>query len=289
MGKGDKKSKKGKRFLGSFGKARTRKHSKTIYSNRKNYYSYKFLNSFDEEINPSEAVFPIITSDKDKNFKFIGTGFFINAFGGFVTAKHVAFDNNGKPIYPFYIVQVLPDNKYLIRHVRRLDINPNSDAVVCMLTELRDQCGRHIQNPFLTMKNEDIKLGDEIKTIAYPRSKMFTEDEKTLIGEFSADWFRGKVMEYFPSGRDSFFLPGPCFRTSVMILGGASGGPVINKEGIVVGINSTGYDFGDDEDDDESVSFITPISEVFDIEVQVAKDKKVTIRELSQHGSVKIK
>ena len=36
MGKGDKKSKKGKRFLGSYGKARTRKHSKTLYKNSKN-------------------------------------------------------------------------------------------------------------------------------------------------------------------------------------------------------------------------------------------------------------
>lgn len=288
MGKGDKKTRKGKIFLGSYGKERMRKEKKVLTSSTKKYYSYKFVNSLGEELNPSEAVFPIITADRDKTFKFIGTGFFINAFGGFVTAKHVVFDNDEKAIFPFYVVQVLPNNKYVIRHVQRFDINPNSDAVVCMLTELRTENGEHLQNAFLMMKNEDIKVGDEIKTIAYPKSKMFIENEKTQIGEFTADWFRGNVVEEFPSGRDKSFLPGPCFQTSVKILGDASGGPVLNSEGIVVGINSTGYDFGDDKND-ESISFITPISEVFSIEVPVAKDVKMTIGELSQHGSVKIK
>ena len=198
------------------------------------------------------------------------------------------FDNQGKAIFPFYVVQTLPDGKYAIRHVQRFDINPNSDAVVCMLTEFRNEKGEHHQNAFLMMKNEELKIGDEIKTIAYPKSKMFTENEKTQIGEFVADWYRGNVTEHFPTGRDKSFLPGACFQTSVQILGGASGGPILNSEGLVVGINSTGYDFQDGKDD-EHVSFITPISEVFIIEVPVEKDKKMTIGELSEHGSVKIK
>lgn len=287
MRKKNKKINKGKIITRCYRKVRDDKRENLVIANIKKYYSYRLLSSLGEEINPSEAVFPIITANINKEFEFIGTGFFINAFGGFVTAKHVVFDK-GKPIFPFYIVQVLPNNQLIVRHVKGFDINPNSDAVVCMLTELKNEKGEYIRNAFLMLKNESTKVGDEIKTIAYPKSTIFIESENIQTGEFIPDWFRGEVVEYFPNGRDRSFLPGPCFRTSVKILRGASGGPVLNSEGLVVGINSTGYDFEDNESD-ESVSFITPISEVFSIEVPIARDKKMTIGNLSQHGSVKIK
>ncbi|HOY03975.1 MAG TPA: trypsin-like peptidase domain-containing protein [Saprospiraceae bacterium] len=253
-------------------------------------YIYKFVNSLGEELSPSEAVFAIITED-DKNqgsFKFSGTGFFINAVGGFVTAKHVCFDRQNKPIFPFYVAYVLPDNTVVLRHVKRFYVNPDSDVAVGMLVPFKDAQGKLIENAVLTLSKSPIEVGDEIKTVAYPKSKIITEDEKTQVGEFVADWYRGKVEEHFPDGRDSLFYPRECFRTSVEILGGASGGPVINSEGFVVGINSSGLDDLDDGFNDH-VSFITPITEIFDIDISSDKGEKTTIRDLIQHGSIKIR
>jgi S1-C subfamily serine protease len=252
---------------------------------RKEIYRYRFVSSSGKTINGSELVFPIVTRNNNGDFKFIGTGFFINAFGGFATAKHVIFDNDGKPLFPFYIIQVLSRNKYIVRHVKTFSVNPNADAAVCMLVGL-NQNGRPLQNSCLTLSKDNVNVGDKVKTFAYPKSKFVEESKRTQIGEFIANWYRGEITEHFPEGRDKTFLPSECYQTSVQILGGASGGPVIDKTGKVVGINSTGYDLENSEE--FSVSFITPISAIFDIRVRVGEKEEKTIIELGETGVIRI-
>lgn len=157
-----------------------------------------------------------------------------------------------------------------------------------MLESLYDSNGKLIPNNVLPMSKINPKIGDEIKTFAYPKSKMFPENDNVDIGEFSADWFTGKVVEYFPNGRDSTFLPSECFQTNVSIYGGASGGPMINKNGVVIGINSTGYEQEEDSTE-EPISFITPIKEAFNIKVQIGEDEYATIEVIAKINSVKIK
>lgn len=48
---------------------------------------------------------------------------------------------------------------------------------------------------------------------------------------------------------------GPCDETSMVLHGGASGGPVVGKAGNVFAVNSTGFD-------DDDISYLSPINEV---------------------------
>jgi len=82
------------------------------------------------------------------------------------------------------------------------------------------------------------------------------------------------------------FFKGTCIQTNMQIKGGASGGPVFNDEGYVIGINSTGFEMTDSE---EPISFVTPIQKVFDIEYPLNTDegiRSVKFIELESFGLI---
>lgn len=267
-----------------------RKKKKNIKKKKTNKsrqnHSFGFLLDDGTYINGTRIVFPIINRRADGRFEFVATGFFINSYGGFVTAKHVVLEN-GELLSSLYGVHVISDNEYLIRRIESIQINSNADAAAGMLEVAYNSRGEMIRNNVLIMSRSRPQITEPIKTFAYPLSRMYEENENTDIGEFSADWFMGEIVEHFPNGRDRTFLPTECYQTSALILGGASGGPVINSRGTVIGINSTGFDFGDPVNGN-SVSYITPIQKAFEIRVQTGINTYMTIEEIANIDSVAI-
>jgi S1-C subfamily serine protease len=68
---------------------------------------------------------------------------------------------------------------------------------------------------------------------------------------------KGVARKYYPRGRDTYLLPGPCVETSISLEAGLSGGPVFDKNRHTIGVNSTsfiGYN--------ENISYFTPISSI---------------------------
>jgi len=128
-------------------------------------------------------------------------------------------------------------------------------------------------------------VNDIVFTYAYPNTTILTEEDGHQSANFYPRYYEGKVVEYFEKGRDRVFLPSPCFQTSIISHGGASGGPVFNKDGLVCGINSTGFS-GDD------ISFFSRIEDLFPItisNVQIGSEsaiQKVTIKELIRLGYI---
>lgn len=57
---------------------------------------------------------------------------------------------------------------------------------------------------------------------------------------------RGTVQEAFPQGRDRRNLPGPCFSTDMLAIGGMSGGPVFNSDGKLIAVVSSSMIFDDE-------------------------------------------
>ncbi len=45
-----------------------------------------------DDVDPKEAIFPILKHEENGNIKFLGTGFFVTRLGFFVSAKHVFED-----------------------------------------------------------------------------------------------------------------------------------------------------------------------------------------------------
>lgn len=123
-------------------------------------------------------------------------------------------------------------------------------------------------------------IGDLVATYAYPNTIIETTPQGQVLS-FDPKFFEGRIMEYLPNGRDQIMLPGPCYRTDMVIHHGASGGPVAGPSGRVFAINSTGFDGTDG-------SYISCIDELFSLEIIRGDDERITIQKLIQHGAVTV-
>lgn len=233
-----------------------------------------FKDSLGNLLDPTEVVFPILTGDFETGqYEFVGTGFFIHTHGGFLTAKHVMYKKNGTPINPFYALQII-QGRAVIRKISHWSTHKTTDIAIGLLVPKKHENGVWVSDPItvtpLSLNMEKPKIGDVVRTFAYPLSKVVL-DEGQQIASLNKNWQEGVIEEVFPNGRDKTFLPDICYQTSLTIKGGASGGPVLLNGG-VIGVNSTGYD-------EIPVSYITPLDNLYGMSVKHGNGT-ITVREL---------
>lgn len=250
---------------------------------------YSFANISGKSENGMEAVFPFLTGNKTEGFKFLATGSFIHPFGGFVTAAHVLLEKDGSLVDPLIAIHLDINGNPMVRHFSKENygIDNKSDIAFGLLSHpINIDTSERVQNPFFIMSASKISVNDPIKTCAYPLSKIENIDGEQ-IGEFKLDWFDGVIKEAHPKGRDKSVLPGACYRTNMHIMSGASGGPVFNKKGLLIGVNSTGIDL-EENDSGEPLSYITPIDEILGLAIKSDKGGMKTILELCHEGYLKL-
>lgn len=97
-------------------------------------------------------------------------------------------------------------------------------------------------------------------------------------GIFPCDKYMGQIVEYYPDG--TFLLKSPCYQTNMEIKSGASGGPVL-RENKIIGVNSTSFGTSEEE---EPISFITPIHFLYDLKLRDSDGVETSVRELMEHG-----
>lgn len=213
----------------------------------------------------SEAVAPILAQDiENYQFRFVGTGFFIGCEGLMITAKHVLDDvrPGGEVIGPIGVCHMMEDDKFYLRNIKRSFEYPNSDITIVVLDQPKHKVtGETLKNKVVTLSFDDCRAGDDVCTFAYPKSVVQSDGEKHLM-KFSPAFFEGKLVKEYPDGRDKTMLPNPCWQTDMHIHGGASGGPVFNSQGHVVGINSTSFTV------DTSCSFISTIYHIMNLKIR---------------------
>lgn len=194
---------------------------------------------------PSEgkyAIFPLCESDERNNLVFVGTAFFVCTNGVFLTAKHVVMDRRGeRPTDPLTAIQFTEAGHYLLRPVRHISINTTDVAIGVLHPATYGSTNEPVLNPILTLTTKVPPVGSIVTTFAYPKTHIRDEDSMREM-HFETSWHSGFVLEYLRQGRDRVMLPGPCYRTTMDIFHGASGGPVMNTNAKVFGINSTGYE-----------------------------------------------
>jgi len=199
------------------------------------------------------VIFPILKQVVPDDFKLIGTGFFIGSFGLFLSAKHVlrdCFDNKKDQKYPICICQFFPNNQFQFRHILWCSSHNISDVAVGLV----EPTSGIETNPVLTITTSPPSIGGKVATYAYPKTQVRQADSLQILN-FDCAFYDGEIVECFPEGRDKTLLPGPCYQTSMVIHGGASGGPVAGRSGRVFGINSTGVE-------ENNISFLSRIDEV---------------------------
>ena len=146
--------------------------------------------------------------------------------------------------------------------------------------------GEPLFNKVLTLSMSLPRIGENVWTYAYPGTTVKQGENAEITCH--AKFYAGHVQEYHPNGRDKVILPFPCFRTSIVLHGGASGGPVFGENKKVIGINSTGFD------GDADISYISRIQDTLDLSIRdvvmpgEAEPSNVSLRDLIAINHVSI-
>lgn len=209
-------------------------------------------------------VFPIIKAlyygDGTEVHKMVGTGFFLDSTGLFLTARHVFRDRGsaldledatGFAVYCVHSVDL--SRKMVARHIDVSSIKMHSETDIAAGRVEMNQFGR--ANESITedelkrtahvnhMTSTDVGVGTRIWTVAYPLATINYRPGHVDI-HAQSDAFEGRITKHYPNGRDQGFLRWPCYETDMEIKMGASGGPVFlsGSSGVVFGVNCTGMD-----------------------------------------------
>ena len=168
-------------------------------------------------------------------------------------------DECGEPTGPFGIVQFAANNQYQLRPILRTKKHQLADVAVGVTAPMtHNVTGEPIENKVLTVASRQPTVGEPVCTYAYPKTEVAVGDVQRI--DFRPAYFEGSVAEFLPDGRDRVLLPGPCYRTSIMIHAGASGGPVFGPDGSVFGINSTGFE-------QDEISYISCVADSLSLQI----------------------
>lgn len=228
-------------------------------------------------LNGGEATIPILEKLVGNRYRFVATGFFITDTGLFVTAKHVLESLSPERLVAW---QFLPNNEYFPRPILAFTCHETCDVAVGLLVPaVNPTSGELLINNKHMLTTVRPPIGEHIATFAYPNTVI----EPTEIGQqlhFNPDFYEGLIEEYLPSGVG--LLRGPCYRTSMVIHSGASGGPVASPSRPVFAVNSTGISGID-------VSHVSRIDEILSLSLTVNYEDGqdvISIAELGQSGQI---
>jgi hypothetical protein len=238
---------------------------------------------------PHRAIVPIIKQDRNANFELVGTGFFIAQSALVATAKHVArdfVDRDGNATHSIGIFHFLGDGQCLLQpFIQGIEHNAADVAIAKTTRATHNETGLPPINYVCKLTTVIPPVGSKIFTYAYPKTTILHGSPQRMT--VAAAFYAGEIVEYLPNGRDSVMLPGPCFRTSMVIHGGASGGPVFDDHGNVFAINSTGLE-------NEAISYVSSIHSLLELElpsIKLGKDaepQSISVRDLGKLGHVKV-
>lgn len=189
------------------------------------------------------TVFPIIQHAAGGVLRLIGTGFFIAAGGIFVTAKHVFEGPDISDTDQFDVLQIC-ENQIAQRLITHLHFHPEFDLVVGILAPSECDCPSCDEHPVVSVMSLDpivSDLGNEVlASYVFAHTLVHDQDDDPLtrLINHRGHWEKGHAEEIFPTGDGR--VRGPCFSSSIFAEGRASGAPVFNSNGFVIGVNSRG-------------------------------------------------
>jgi len=253
---------------------------------------WKFHSSSGRITSNADGIFPIMKQEENGDFLLVGTGFFVSANGMFITAKHVLRDvcnEQGIPEKAIGGFHFREDGTYFPREVLKAWSSGKTDLSIGILAQAHhNETGDPLVNSRMTLTLNKPELQEEVVTFAYPD---FTLKHDGYIQElsFSPNFYEGIIEENHSEGRDAVVLPWPCYRTSMHIHGGASGGPVVGQSGKVFGVNCCSME------PDTDISYVIPIDDILENGVLDDIDFKpdgpsgrVHIKELVERGIISV-
>lgn len=193
--------------------------------------------------NPTGHTFPLLTHGPDGRWRLIGTGFYINDRGFFVTARHVIDEllRDGRQIMPLVILHfasptgLFGPSEFQVRPIRQCWLSDTSDIALGVAAQATNRTtGQILMNWTWTLSWRVPPDGSVAATYAFP-NHIVVDDGRRI--RFSPNSYMGRIQS---SGefRDRVMVPFPYLEVDFRIHGAASGGPIMVGR-YVVGVNCT--------------------------------------------------
>jgi Trypsin-like peptidase domain len=226
-----------------------------------------------KQIEPGTGVTPIMKEIERGKLSIIGTGFYITRYGLFLSAKHVLedlVDYQRKTILPSFVCHFAGEDEVHLRRIRSISMMNKVDLAVAQADNYME---KFPQSPLMNLRGkltlEVPQVGSTLVTFAYPENKTLDFTQSETIPAIKADFYEGQFLKYVMNSEHPF-IPYPHYETSIQIKSGASGGPVF-ANGRIVGVNCRGWDFGEAEDEGNSLSYVIPIRELLSAEIELVQ------------------
>ena len=196
--------------------------------------------------NPTGHTFPLLTHDSDGRWRVVGTGFYINDGGFFVTARHVIEDvlQDGEQISPLVVIHLRSESglfgpsEFLLRPIRQCWLgDPEDIALGVMAPTTNKTTGEGLKNWTWTLTWAEPTIGASAATYAFPNHLVVEEGHRI---RFAPHAYAGRIQAVGEL-RDSIRMPFPFLQVDFRIHGAASGGPILSG-GHVVGVNCSEYE-----------------------------------------------
>ncbi len=193
-----------------------------------------------KELEPQTGVFPILKTIDADTTQMVGTGFFITNIGHFVTAKHVIEDvydfNKKKQLSQIHAVHFVNGAQILVRHITKIFPSLISDLVIGKMDfHIVNDTGLPLYNSVPIFTTTPPPKESSVVTFAYPCTDKI--HRRGVKGKFVAGEYEGKLIKHSETPRDTVLVSWPYYETSIDVKGGASGGPVYDYQGRVIGVN----------------------------------------------------
>jgi hypothetical protein len=193
--------------------------------------------------NPVGHTFPLVTHDADGIWRLVGTGFYVNDSGFFVTARHVIDEvcQEGSQVAPLLIMHLHSQSGLFgasechFRPIGQCWTSGVADvAFGAAATATNKITGEVMKNWTWTLSCEVPARQSLVHTYAFP-NHVVVDDGRRI--RFAPHAYSGRVLS---SGdfRDRVMVPFPYIEVDFRIHGAASGGPIISGR-YVAGINCT--------------------------------------------------
>ncbi len=246
-----------------------------------------------------QAIFPLVVI-RNKQIVPVGTGFFINNQGLFITAAHVLEYAAEVMPYEFCALFItdhlnedgschgglLPINK--IWAPKTLDVGFGFATL-----PININTGESLSVKSLELNPSIPQEKSSITGVGYYQMEGNIDDKRNIDYEHKTAESTGIITEIHPEYRDRIMLPFPCMRTSARFDPGMSGGPVFDTKGKVCGVICSGIN---EEGNADYISYASLIWPIFGCEIECViqsdplddnlQTQKITIFDLAEKGLV---
>jgi len=222
-----------------------------------------------QPIHPGDGVVLVMKEVAKKSLSIVGAGFYITRYGLFLTAKHVLEElaaENGASLLKAFVCHLSGDDKIYLRQIRRVHLLKKADIGIGQADNYLETASTPLMNLLPTLSTEMPPEGSPLVTYAYPENEVLDFNDSDQIPSIRGNYFQGGFLRYVAQSEHPF-LRFPYFETSVEVRSGASGGPIFDHCGRIIGVNCRGWDFQGAEHEGNSLSYIVPVEKMLEIEV----------------------